>query len=345
MATIRKRKGAKGTHYQAIVRRSGYVERKTFETELEAEEWAFDKERDIRDRKVAPHRIPQRKTLADAIDTYLPKIEGTKNYKDTKRLCLWWRGKLGTVTLSELSAIAIDQTLDKIERSGATKNRYLGALSGCLTFISRSPYEWIQVNPCKAVTRRKEGKPRERYLTPKEWKKLRRYVDIVAKCGREREAQLPLFLRLAYETGRRRGELLKLRWVDLDLDEGLLYLIDTKTGDDQVVPVSDDMVQRLKAHPRREGWTYVFQGRFPDKPTAFDEVIREIFRKLFPPDRKGEVPVLHSLRHTAATELGDAGATEAQIMAVTGHKSSASVQRYVKKTTAAARAAQQLRRG
>ncbi|MBT6123680.1 MAG: tyrosine-type recombinase/integrase, partial [Halieaceae bacterium] len=61
---------------------------------------------------------------------------------------------------------------------------------------------------------------------------------------------------------------------------------------------------------------------------------------LFKPDRKGEMPVLHTVRHTVATELGDAGATEAQIMSVTGHKSSASVNRYVKRTLEAARAAQ-----
>lgn len=110
------------------------------------------------------------------------------------------------------------------------------------------------------------------------------------------------------------------------------------------MPVSKDLVKRIKAHPRRDGWTYVFQERFPDKPTAFDEVIIEVFRELFPPNRKSEVPVLHSLRHTAATELGERGATEAQIMAVTGHKSSAGVQRYVKKTIETANQAQKLRR-
>lgn len=198
--------------------------------------------------------------------------------------------------------------------------------------------------PAAMRPRRKENRPRERVLTSKEWKKLRRYVDKFSGSAHTRESQLPLFMRLAYETGRRRGGLLKLRWVDVDLDEGLLYLLDTKTGDDQAVPISDEMAQRLKDHPRKEGWKYVFQGRFPDKPTSFDEPLRDILRKLFPPDRKGEIPVFHSIRHTAATELGEAGATEAQIMAVTGHMSSTSVNRYVKKTTEAARTAQKLRR-
>ena len=330
--------------FGAQVRRAGYpLQTKTFNTKRDAKEWAEALERDIRDRRVDPHRLAQRKTLSDAIDTYLPRIEGTKNYKDTERLCNWWRKKLGLIALSDLTAISIDIALDTLSCADPTKNRYLGALSGCLSHVSKAPYGWLQGNPCRDVPRRKEHKARERILTSAEWKVLKKRIDSDAKKGKNQKQQLPLFIRMAYETGRRRSELLKLRWVDIDLDEQIIYLMDTKTGDDQIVPISDDICKRIKAHPRKDGWMYLFQGRFPDRPTSFDEVLREILRELFPPDRKGEVPVLHSLRHTAATELGEAGATEAQIMAVTGHKSSASVGRYVKKTVEAARAAQGLR--
>jgi integrase len=197
----------------------------------------------------------------------------------------------------------------------------------------------MESNPCKLVPRRKESKPRERVLTRDEWSALIEYVDIESQKHRsERWNQVPLYLRLSYATGRRRAELLNLEWVAVDLDKGILHLLDTKTGDDQSVPVDKAMVKRLKVH-KHDGH-YVFRGRFDDRPTDFDEIIREVFRELFPPDFRGEVPVLHSIRHTVATELGDGGATEAQIMAVTGHKSSASVNRYVKKTIEAARAAQ-----
>jgi integrase len=37
---------------------------------------------------------------------------------------------------------------------------------------------------------------------------------------------------------------------------------------------------------------------------------------------------IHALRHTAAHELAEAGCTDAEIMAITGHKSEASVRRY-----------------
>ena len=351
MAQIRTIKGKQGTKYKAVVRRTGYKdEYRTFPTKTEAQEWASDLERDIRDRKVDPHRLAQRKRLMDAVDIYLPKIADTKNYKDSLRLCSWWKNKLGTSPLSDLTAISIDQCLGRLDCSGSTKNRYLGALSGCLSMVSKAPYGWLDGNPCRDVPRRKEGKARERYLTKVEWNRLIKHVDTKAKNSIDRDIrskQLPAFLRLAYATGRRRGELLKLRWVDVDLDEGLLYLMDTKTGDDQVVPIDQDMADILKQHEKDhciKGWPFLFRGRLRDKATSFDEVIRPALRELFPPDRKGEVPVLHSIRHTVATEMGEGGATEAQIMAVTGHKSSASVNRYVKKTVEAARTAQTKRK-
>jgi len=145
--------------------------------------------------------------------------------------------------------------------SGSTKNRYLGALSGCLTFISKGKYGWIVGNPCRDVERHEEGKARQRVLTKAEVQKLFAYADKLAtkataaaeregtgKRPRWQERQLPTFLRLAYATGRRRNELLKLRWIDVDLENGSLYLDDTKTGDDQMSYIDADMIAVLKKH-------------------------------------------------------------------------------------------------
>ena len=347
MATIKKRKSKKhGTRYLAIVRRTGYPDtHKTFDTMQAAKDWAADLERDIRDRRTNPHALGNRKRLMDAVDTYLPKIEGSKNYKNTNRLLLWWKDKLGTALLSDLTAIGIDQALDGLSCQDPTKNRYLGALSGCLTFVSKSPYQWMpNGNPCRDVSRKSENKPRSRILTKPEFNTLLKHVSSSTKTARER--QLPVYLKLAYATGRRRGELLKLRWVDYDAGEGVLYLMDTKTGDDQVAPLDAKTIKMLDKHrvDFDDGKNpYMFPGRLRNRATDFDELIRDAMRELFKPDRKGEMPVLHTIRHTVATELGDGGATEAQIMSVTGHKSSASVNRYVKKTVEAARTAQRKR--
>ena len=130
MAQIKAVKGKRGTMYKAGVRRAGYPDTyKTFDSKQDAIDWAADLERDIRDRKIDPERLAHRHRLHDAIEKYLKeKIAGTKKAKDTTRLLGWWSKKLGTTLLSELTAPSISQTLNTLSVSGATKNRYLGAL-------------------------------------------------------------------------------------------------------------------------------------------------------------------------------------------------------------------------
>jgi len=58
----------------------------------------------------------------------------------------------------------------------------------------------------------------------------------------------------------------------------------------------------------------------------YDEFIRTATRATFEEDFLGEMLVFLSVKHTVATEAADDVATEPEIMAVTGHKSSLSVQ-------------------
>ncbi|TXS89069.1 site-specific integrase [Parahaliea maris] len=355
MATIRKRVRADGEiSYQAIVRRQGYRDqRKTFDSENAAKDWAYDLERDIRDRRVDPRALGERRTVGHAIETYLedPETQRKKSFKDIKRLCTWWKDRVGRVALGALTPTMIASQVDPLTCEGPTKNRYIGALGGCLTYISQTPHSWIQTNPCRLVKKYKKNPPRQRVLKPREWKKLLAYVDEQAdkKEATYIEKQFPLFLRLAYDTGRRRGELLKLTWDCVDLDDNVLYLLDTKTGEDQEALIDDDMVERLEQHREafcRPGCPYVFAGRKQDAPIGrFDELIRSAMRANFEPDMRDEMPVLHTLRHTAATEMGAAGATLHEIMEVTGHRSAATVLKYTKRSRESAKAAHAKRKG
>ena len=87
MANIIKRKGKHGSTYKVQVRRAGYPQQtKTFDTEQAAKDWAYDLERDIRDRRVDPRGLANRKTVRHAVELYLKKIDH-KSAKDTKARC------------------------------------------------------------------------------------------------------------------------------------------------------------------------------------------------------------------------------------------------------------------
>ncbi|WP_163923451.1 tyrosine-type recombinase/integrase, partial [Raoultella planticola] len=69
------------------------------------------------------------------------------------------------------------------------------------------------------------------------------------------------FLRMALFTGMRRGELLKLRWENVDLQARTLHLPTTKNGDPLHLPLSAFLVEMLEDRFERSGaLPYVFPG-------------------------------------------------------------------------------------
>lgn len=72
------------------------------------------------------------------------------------------------------------------------------------------------------------------------------------------------FLFLALFTGMRRGELQRLRWENIDLDERKLHLPKTKNGDPLTLPLSDFVLDLLAERKRRAGASlWVFPGNGP----------------------------------------------------------------------------------
>jgi integrase len=127
---------------------------------------------------------------------------------------------------------------------------------------------------------------------------------------------------MALSTGMRRGELLGLRWSEVDLDRGLARLIDTKNGEARAVTLTPTVRARLKDRKPKTGLVFHAPGE-PDRPLdprgAFETACERAGLTDF---------VWHDLRHTTASYLAMSGATLAEIAAVLGHKTLAMVKRY-----------------
>ena len=65
---------------------------------------------------------------------------------------------------------------------------------------------------------------------------------------------------LAVNTGMRRGEMLNLKWHDIDYALGVIYLLRTKNGDHRDVPMNTTVVTALKEHPKHPTSDYIFCG-------------------------------------------------------------------------------------
>lgn len=80
--------------------------------------------------------------------------------------------------------------------------------------------------------KRREDNQRNRYLLPAEEKRLLLQLD-------GPRAHLKPIVLLAIHTGMRRGEILKLRWAEVDSVRNLIYVTSTKSGKDRTVPLND----------------------------------------------------------------------------------------------------------
>ena len=153
-------------------------------------------------------------------------------------------------------------------------------------------------NPCRSIEKYPE-RTRERFLTDAEFARLGRVLDEAVDSG-----SLPLTaataIRLLMLTGCRKGEILTLRWTEVDLDAGELHLADSKTGP-RAVQLPPTAVRLLEALPRREGCPWVFPGNDRDgrySGSGLDHAWRTVRAAAGLEDVR-----LHDLRHSCATYL------------------------------------------
>ena len=177
------------------------------------------------------------------------------------------------------------------------------------------------INPCRQVELYRQRK-RERFLTEAEFERLGRVLDEASENGGATPEAIAA-IRLLILTGCRRGEILGLRWDDVDLEARELRLRDTKTGP-RVVPLSPAAARLLAGLPRSGEGRWVIPGR---KPGTHMRRLGNAWRLLR--GRAGLHDVrLHDLRHSFASSALAMGESLPMIARLLGHRQIASTARY-----------------
>ena len=330
MATITERRTEHGErHYQVKVRLKGYPpQAATFRRKKEAERWAQATEAALRERRYFKAAEAERRTVGEVIDRYLREILPTKRGSRKQRgQFLWWHAELGALTLADLTPAVIADCRDRLSRgetpSGkpatpATQVRYLAALSHALSIAVRE-WGWLDDNPARKVRRPKEPRGRVRFLSEEE------RTALLAVCKRSRNPLLYPLVVLAVATGARLGELLGLRWSDVDLARGVARLTHTKNGELRTLHLAGHalaVLRELAAGQRIESH-FVFPSEHGRTPASLRKPWERALSEAGVTDFR-----FHDLRHTAASYLAMTGATPTDIAAVLGHKTLAMVKRY-----------------
>jgi integrase len=314
MATIVKRSG----QWQVRVRTHGQYATRTFSHVKDARTWAADTERGFE--AGASSGAGLRTFVRDVVKDYIEDLakSDAKDKAEPKRLAQWWNKKIGSMRLGDVSPAVIAKHLKPMRhgRSAQTYNHHLSAASRL--FRCAAEQHLIGESPTRLVKRRKVSNDEAgRALTIEESR------AIFAACDASTDKTAALAIRMALETGARKGELLRLKVVDVDLTRGQATLRDTKNGDDRKVALPAYLVLRLREHMRV-------------RPIDDDRVLRvtkmqldHAWRMIRAAAGLSWRPRFHDLRHSAVTRFAKTGATLEELKAASGHRSAAMVLRYL----------------
>jgi integrase len=307
-----------GNGWQGRIRRRGYPDiTKTFETKADAEMWARSVESEIDKGQFVNVNEAQHTTLGDVIARYLVEVTPTMKgaTEDAIRLKAIMRKPIVRWSMANLSAARIaayrDERLNEV--SAGTVIRELAYISAIINHARR---EWgINVpNPVQMVRKPQSPQARSRVLTDEE---VARLLQALEPIGRRSHWTKPA-VQLALATAMRRGELLSLKWENVDLQCRTAFLPDTKNGDSRTVPLSSVAVLVLAELPRHISGTV-----FPVKAFTLDAAFKRGVR------RAGLDGVrFHDLRRTAITRMAEKLPNVIELAAVSGHKSLMVLKRY-----------------
>jgi integrase len=155
--------------------------------------------------------------------------------------------------------------------------------------------------------------------------------------GRQPEELRPV-LTFAYNTGRRKGEILALQWTQVDLKERVvrLELGKTKNDEGRTIPLTSDLFEDLAMQKaiRDQSWPkcpWVFH-RYGEQIKNFRGSWKNASKKagLWTGDEKTGRPtkLFHDLRRTGVRNLVRAGVSETVAMRISGHKTRSIFDRY-----------------
>ncbi len=315
-------------YFTATVRVSPYPSAsKTFNTKKEARGWARDQERELKklaERNAVRDDVPKL-TVAQLLREFLddPTTQSLGYHKDLSLLCAWWSSHCGAERVLEFNVLKIRKARDVLRpgRAAGTVNRYLSAM--------RSAWNWGRaaglvpqehVWPTRVMLT--EPKERVRYLSDDELDSLRTAVQRVYG------PQLFALMMVSVATGVRQGELLRLKWSDVDFPRSRITVLLTKNNESRSVHLPSAAAEALQALRKMDvvSAVNVFIDPLDGKP--FNKSKLRYRWKLARKAAALKDFRWHDLRHSCASLLAQNGASLLEIGSVLGHKSPSATKRY-----------------
>lgn len=236
------------------------------------------------------------------------------------------RPRFENTPLSGISSLDLENMKDELIKEGFAP----ATVKHCLVLVRQMINKAIAwdlyagENPIKKVTMPKVHNRRERFLTVEESSILLNEVQKVSP-------QLHDICLLSLHTGMRAGEILNLKWIHIDIENGLIHVADSRSGRARKAY----MTETVKALFRRRGpgkpeefvFTKLDGERMNDISNPFTKVVKGMGFNEGIEDPRQRV-CFHTLRHTFASWLALQGTPILTIKELLGHQTLAMTERY-----------------
>lgn len=199
--------------------------------------------------------------------------------------------------------------LRKKGNSPATINRKLSVLSKIMTYCEN--HRILESKP--KVPFQKENNSRIRWVTPEEEERILQYFQ------EKGDSDMELFCLFGIYTGMRCSEILALEPRDIDLENQVIHVHESKSGSPRVIPIATKLYKKVN---------HLAEGLFVN---LCQDRVNYLWNKM-----KGELGLSgdkeftpHCLRHTFCSRLAQKGVNVAVLQALAGHRTTSMTLRYI----------------
>jgi len=300
------------------------VRRSTETTDKKLAQRIFDKVKgEIAEGKWFEHLEGENQTFNDLMDRYMREHSAVnkapQSYLRDKSIKKHLCKAFGNTVLTDITPKMISEY--KVKRRGEgvsprTVNYELTLMSHAFSFAVKE-WEWVNDNPVTKVRKERVHSVMERWLTLKEEAKL-------LAASSEWLQEIIVF---AIHTGLRQGEIINLKWSQIDFRRRTMTIFEQKNRCVDTLPLNETVLHLLStkaadgSDPNEFVFTYPLQKRI-DK-----SVLIRTFHKAI---KKAKIQALrfHDLRHTFATRLVQNGVDLFAVQKLGRWKNTSMVMRY-----------------
>lgn len=252
--------------------------------------------------------------LSTLLERYLTSVSPLKkgHKQEVSRIKAWLRHPLAKRDAASIKPAEIALYRDQQIKAGKANASIRIELSLLSTAFKYAKHEWGYsqlVNPLLDIKRPPPSRGRERRLEIGELDAL-----LAATDG----TSLSSLIMLAVETAMRAGEILSLRWDNINFVKKTALLPDTKNGERRIVPLSSKALQILSGIERTADTVFQVTASY---------TVSNAFKRA---TQRAGIDGLrfHDLRHEAVSRLFERQFNTMEVATISGHKSLQMLQRY-----------------